>query len=148
MKRILIATIALLCSFISSQAQTRYEPGYIIDNSGERQSVLIKNTGWQVSPDKISYVTTNDPDIKVLGINDIKEFGLEDQTIFRKFITDVDQSSKKVGNLSVKRAPEYASDTLFLRLLVDSKVSLYSYSDGSGYKFFYQDGNDQPVELI
>ena len=37
------------------QAQTKFEKGYFVDNSGQRTEVLIKNLDWKNNPTEFEF---------------------------------------------------------------------------------------------
>ena len=54
-----------------------------------------------------------------LNCANVKEFSVGSSQKYINLIVDIDRSSKKITDLSTKRTPEYKSETLFLKVLVE-----------------------------
>ena len=54
MKQVLALFILLFLSF-NTFSQVTFEPGYIIDNSGQKTICLIKNNDWKNNPESFDY---------------------------------------------------------------------------------------------
>src|SRR5690554_8165540 len=95
-------------------AQTHFEPGYFIDNSGNKNQVLIKNADWNNNPDYFEYKLTNDGAVLRNDIDNVKEFSVESK---RKFIRhtaeiEVTKNNADVNTLSTNRNPVFETRTV------------------------------------
>jgi hypothetical protein len=140
--------ITSLCLSVPLLAQKGYDSGYIITNDGTRKNVLIfrGNDYWKDNPSSIEYKESAGQVSKTATIDDIKEFGVQDFYVFRRFTTDIDYSSQNPMSMSVIMKPEYQTRTVFLDLLIDGDASIYQYKEGKLVKFFLQmDDKLQPL---
>lgn len=119
-------------------AQVKFEPGYVIYNNNQRVELLIKNFDWLNNPDEIECKSINDTDnIFKLNVSTIKEFGIGETTVFKKFTVPLDMSSTSMASMSSKKEPEFQTSTLFLRQLVKGNANLYSYEGRNIVRFFF-----------
>jgi len=120
-------------------AQTYFEPGYFIDNNGNKKEVFIKNTDWNNNPDFFEYKLSETGQVLRNDIDNVKEFSIEGK---RKFIRqtvgiEITKNNADVNSLSTDRNPVFEERTVFLEALLVSNVSLYSYRDNNKMLFFY-----------
>lgn len=139
--------LIFLFSSLYSFAQIKYEHGYFIDNDGSRIDCLIKDVGWNDNPDKFEFKLTENADAKIIGVDDVIEFGISDFLKYERHITKIDRSSDIVTKLSSQRAPEYETKKVFLKVLVEGKADLLVYQDRDVNRFYYS-LNDTGVELL
>ncbi|MFA0962324.1 hypothetical protein AB9P05_10985 [Roseivirga sp. BDSF3-8] len=148
MKKInLLATCFMLLFSPSVFGQITFEPGYLITEEGTRKEVLIRNADWKDNPDRFTYRETENGETQTATLQEVKEFGIGESEVFRRFTVDVDMSSDEVEKMSKSMNPEYERVTTFLRLLVEGQASLYQYESGNTRRFFMQQG-DTPEQLI
>lgn len=148
MKKILAITLLLLTS-ASIHSQIHFESGYIIRKNNEKVSCLIKNLDWRNNPKEIEYKLGDNPEIKKENTTTVKEFGLTDHKV--KFISatvKLDRSSEKLNSLGRDRAPQFSTENLFLRVLLEGDANLYLFEDENAYKFFYTHNNSEVEPLI
>ena len=149
MKKFYLQVIFLIiCS--TSIAQANFDKGYFIDNNGNKTTCLIKNMGWKETPTKFQYKLSENDDPKFATIKTVKEFGISKVFIYKRVTVLIDQyvepGDKK--QLDYTPQPNYKEKTIFLKVLIDGRASLYSYS-GPGYqKFFYSFKNIIPKQLF
>lgn len=143
--------LLLLClfSFVFINAQSSYELGYIIDNNGNKIECYIKNSDWISSPIRISYKSSIDSnEILISEINNMKEFGIGDDIVYKRYTVDIDKSSNRTSELSWQSEPEFITETLLLKQLVSGKANLYYYKGESIVRFFYSIDNDKTVSQL
>lgn len=142
MKCILLLFALCLCWF-STMAQVTFDPGYIISNDGKRTDCQIRNVDWKNNPGKFDYRLGETGETIQGTVDNILEFGVNGGGTFRKFAVQIDRSSNEVEKITVQRDPQFVSETLFLRVLVDGKGTLYMYKEDVFERFFYSvDGSD------
>jgi hypothetical protein len=148
MKKKLLHTVILLV-FISISnlafSQVIFEPGYIIDNDGNKTECLIKNHEWTKSPGKIETRSNDTATIVKIDLETIIEFKVANFK-FIKVIVDIDQSSQAINKLSNSREPDYKRDTVFLRVLVEGLANLYFY--GTRDLYFFNANTSDIKQLI
>lgn len=130
-------------------AQKFYEKGYVVDNDGRKQNVLVfvGRDYFKDNPTKVIYRESENGDPITASIDEISEFGVGDTYVFRRFNTLIDYSSQNPHNMSRSMQPEYKSKTVFLDLLIEGEASIYQYREGKVDKFFLQMGGD-PIPLV
>lgn len=146
MKKSLITTFIVVLS-ISSYSQIVFEKGYIILNSGNKELCLIKNMDWRDNPTKIKYKTVGSDEVKTVEIDDIVEFSIDNSSKYIRETIDIDRSTDNLNALSENRKPNFKSETLFLKTLVEGEFSLYEYTDQNIKRFFFSLGN-QPIKQL
>lgn len=148
MKKILLFAL-LLITTLTTQAQIKFEEGYIIKKGNERMSCWIKNLDWRNNPKEIEYKREENGTIETANWSNLKEFGFTNQKV--KFISawiKLDRSSEKQNSLSRSSEPVYSEEGQFLRVLVQGDASLYLFEDENSYKFFYSYNGSEIEPLI
>ncbi|MFB6317705.1 hypothetical protein [Saccharicrinis sp. FJH54] len=128
--------------------QIRFEKGYFIDNENIRTECLIKNIEWKDNPVDFIYKYNEADEINKNTIDSVKEFGIYGNVLYRRFNVKIDNSSDNVNRISLKKDPVWSEETLFLKLLVDGKASLYIYEDGNIERYFYSVKDSPVTQLI
>jgi len=126
----------LLLAVIPCLAQNTFQPGYFIDNNGNRTDCMIRNIAWKDSPVDFEYKTGETAPTQEGLINDISEFSVANTYKFERFTGDVDLSSNDIGYMSLKKEPEWIKGTMFLKVLVQGDATLYEYTKGNIVRFF------------
>lgn len=148
MKKFTLIFFTLTFITFASKAQIRFEPGYYIDNNGERKTCLIKDIGWTNNPEKFTYLLADDGTVLTKDITSVQEFGIGKRLIFKRFIVEIDKSTNRLNALSLNQRPEFETDTLLLRELVKGEISLYSFQDGDISRYFYKNPSTKITQLI
>lgn len=133
---------------ISGYAQINFEKGYYINNAGEKTDCLIKNLDWKNNPTSFEYKTAEGSEIKTATINTIQEFAVTGVIRYKKVTVNIDKSTEQISRLGINKEPEFEEETLFLKVLVDGKASLYYYENGNLRRFFYQVDESKIEQLI
>ncbi len=147
MKKNLITLLLIILS-LKSYSQIEFEKGYIIHNAGNKETCLIKNIDWKNNPTEIEYKISETDKVKIVKLNDILEFGIDNYSKYIKTTIDIDRSSENLNNLSKNRNPNFKKETLFLKTLVEGKASLYKYTDGNLKRYFFKLDNQQVKQLV
>ena len=143
----IIISLFLTLMSLTSFAQTNFERGYLINNKGEKSDCYIKNNDWRNNPSEIKYRISEDREIRIANVSNIKAFGIENKVVYVRAVVDIDYSSGDISALSQKREPEFKRDTVFLKVLVKGEASLYYYENSNLIRYFYNVGN-QPIEQL
>ncbi|MCA4783256.1 hypothetical protein IF125_13505 [Empedobacter stercoris] len=144
----LLKTIFIFLFTISIHAQIRFEQGYIIDNNNQRQDVLIKNIDWLNNPKSIEYKNDETSKIEIATINQIKEFGVDNQSKYVRVDVKIDRSSEDLAKISSIQEPEFKEEKLFLKVLIEGEASLYGFTDNNLKRFFYKTNEGTIEQLI
>ena len=145
-KKLILSLITIL--FFKSYSQLKFESGYFITNAGVKVNCLIKNFDWKDNPTNFTYKLADNTNTLHNTIDSVKEFGINNEFVFRKFTVGIDRASEDIDNMSTNKEPELNNETLFLKVLVQGKASLYYYGDGNLVRYFYTIDTSNAVQLI
>ncbi len=145
--------IFLLFSFLvfpnSLSAQAEFETGYIIVNDGAKINCLIKNLDWLHNPDKIEYKLEATSAVKEGDLNTIAEFGIGDKNVrFVRAKVEMDRSSNLAKKLETTQQPIFKEETLFLKVIIDGKASLYDYTEKELTRYFFKIDDSAIEQLV
>ena len=147
-KRLTYYSIVLnFCLCSATLAQIRFEPGYFIANDGLRTDCQIRNVDWKNNPLAFKFMRPGSDAIESGTIASIKEFGILEGPVYRRFEVMIDKSTEELDALSSSRNPEFVLDTLFLKVLVQGKARLYQY-ERKLLRFFYSVDQDTAQQLV
>ena len=134
-----------LISFISTTlpAQNFYESGYFVTTDGKVTEALIFNEDWKSNPEEFTYKLSEESKALTHNLESVIEFGLGGHTKFVRATVNIDQSSNQLSRLSSSRTPNFELKTVFLKIIIAGKATLYSYKSGTLSRFLYSvDGSD------
>ncbi len=143
---ILFISFSLLT--VLSFAQINFEKGYFIDNEGKKTECFIKNKEWQKSPTEFEYKTSINNESSRITIDDVKEFSVYNYSKYIRFTVQIDSSSNSPGEYSNIEAPIWNTKTLFLKVLIEGKASLFLYDDLFNKKFFFKTDSSLIEQLV
>lgn len=148
MKKLLLTLLLITSSHCFSQIN--FEKGYFITNSDERVECLIKNLDWKNTPDSFKYKMNENTEIITVSLNNVKEFQIENQSKYIRKKLKVDLSSNNINdiNLGYNKNAVFKEETIFLKLIVDGNIQLFSYSDNATIKYFYGQNYENIEQLI
>lgn len=133
---------------ISLQAQTNYQPGFIVTTNGDSIKGFINYRDWEQNPLTIQFRSKTDENIKEYGLSDLDAFGVAKQLFEKKTIL-VDKGTRKLEKLTLKEDSSKTIRQVFLRVLVKGKASLYLYADNEYGEHFFMEKDTIPLtELI
>lgn len=148
--KILYLFLLLAIVNVTTFSQIVFEKGYYIDSEGQKLDCLIKNEDWSSSPTEFEYKISEFSETQNIGIDKVKEFGIETLGRFIRFTVNLDTSSVDIRSLSKQRNPEYTQKKMFLKVLVEGSADLFLYDMGSSKKYFYRVNttNEPKVEQL
>ncbi len=131
-------------------AQNKYQKGHYILNNGTKVDCYIKNYDWKNNPTKIETKQTLDSQNIDITIQECKEFSIDNESKFIKQTVDIDTSPDGGYNtLTKSKEPIFKSFTVFLKVLVEGKYSLYNFeSEAISERFFYKVDNSEIKQLV
>jgi len=129
-------------------SQKHFEKGYFESNDGNKTECLIKNEDWYYTPTNIKYKLLTDDNIKTQNLEDIKEFGIENQVKFIRADVNIDMSPSVLNELSDSKDPIWKKKLIFLKVLVEGRASLYKYNEPGLDRFFYKSDNSSIEQLV
>lgn len=136
----------LIIQTISGQLE--YEKGYFVDNEGNKTECFIYNKDWSNNPTAFKYWSGVGNFTATGDLLTVKEFGIYGLSKYVRAIVMIDRSGDITSNLREGYSPIWTQDTLFLKVLVEGKASLYYYSDRLVRKFFYSVGDSAIKQLV
>lgn len=142
-----LTLLMVMAASLTLQAQIVFEPGYIINNDGQRTECQIRNVDWKSSPKTFEYKVGDGETIQG-SLETISEFGVVNGATFRRFRGEVDRTSDLVEKITVGREPEWRNETLFLRVIVEGKATLYFYKEDVFERFFYSVNQSEVKQLV
>jgi hypothetical protein len=141
-------TYLLLLVAGNSFAQINFEPGTFTNNDGSVVQCLIKNIAWKNNPTEFTYKLSEGSEEKRGTLTDVSAFEVSSYK-FERYTVKIERSSTLIGSLDNMAKPDYASETLFLKVLIEGKAVLYAYEDGNLKKYFYSSAAEKiPVQLF
>lgn len=150
-KRLFSLFLLLCTSIVFSQENFDFVNGYYINNKNETVNVLIFDLGrgdWFSNPTQIRFKTSEKSEVQTLDISQVKEFGADDdQFRFIRSTVNIDISSNQLKYLSREREPVFEEKTVFLKMLLSGKISLYMHI-GDKLSFYYQMENSDKIEPL
>ena len=148
MKQFSFCLLLTLCFFSSAHSQIDFEPGYFIHNSGERTDCLIRNVDWQYNPTKFDYKLTENSAVQTGKLESVKEFSVTNEFKYIRATVNMDLSSNSVNHLSDSKEPNFEEETIFLKVLVEGKATLFGYQRNVYHKYFFQVESSEIEQLI
>ena len=147
MKMVLILLVLFIIT-ISSYSQIEFEKGYIVDTLNAKTDCLIKNVDWSSNPSTFQYKLTQGSQVKFGTVDNIKEFGVYNDSKYVRFKVNIDRSSDNVDAMSDKQNPIFNTEELFLKEIIVGSADLYGYTDGIFQRFFYRVDDTNPEQLV
>lgn len=138
--------ILLLSQTIFSQIT--FEKGYFINNENIKIDCLLKNMDWLNNPDSFIYKINDNDEEKTGNLNNVLEFGINNQFKYINRKVSIDKSSSKISELSNDKNPKFVEETLFLKVLIEGKASLFEYIHPGFTKYFYTLNNSDIAQLF
>jgi hypothetical protein len=147
MNRHLLALL-LTISCLSGYAQVKFDSGYFVANDGRKNVCLIKNYDWKYNPTEFLYKQTENADVQKATITDVREFGIFNFSRYERCDVDIDTSSDQLDGVTTNAAPEFKRETVFLRVLVQGKASLYAWWGENLIRYFIKTDTGSAKQLI
>ncbi len=141
-------SLLLLICCCQTFAQISFEKGYFINNAGQRTECYIENIDWRNNPTTFNYkLNQGDGEAKTENIMGVSEFGIDNQSMYKRFEVRIERSQNTTNQLQKSKSPIWKNETLFLHALVIGEASLYNYLDGNTNKYFYETKKN-PIEQL
>lgn len=147
-RRFLIVAF-IICSG-SLFGQVQFEQGYFINRDGQRTEgqLLLRREDWRDNPKAFDFRANESAEARPADLESVTELGLSTGEVFKRLSLYMDRSSDEVAKLKEGRNPEFKNETLFLRLLVSGKATLYQYDEGNLHRFFFAIDNGEIKQLV
>ncbi|MDW3195419.1 MAG: hypothetical protein R8G66_23785 [Cytophagales bacterium] len=141
--------VALLLCVQWANAQTNFEPGYIINNAGDSVQGEI-NFNWTTRPDALTFRTNGGKEEQFTPSN-LKGFSIENGDYFQSLTVEVDVSPTDPDQLLELGKDQFEEQSFFAKVLLLGSANLYQNFDQERGRYHYFLENAQspsPVELI
>lgn len=102
---------------------------------------------WRNSPKELKFRKSPSSVAESIPIDSVKEFGFSASHRYLRTNVNIDKSVNNVSNLTTLKEPIFKEESIFLKLLIDGKASLYSYQDSGVTRFFYKTDNSSVQQL-
>lgn len=129
-------------------AQKDFLPGQITKANGETIDVLVKMTGWKNNPYSIQYKLENEDKITLSTAEDIAAFEVFNKAKYISAKVAFDRSSDLLEQLSYVKEPLWENESLFMKVLLESELSLFLHKTNNTTRFYYQNGQSNPLEPL
>ena len=146
MKKIL-PILFLMCVSLCN-AQIVFEKGYFINNNGVRINCRIENVDWFNSPKSFTYKLLENDQPKNENYMSVREFGIDNVCLYKRFTLNVERSSTEIGSLPKTNIAQWNNETLFLKALVTGDANLYVLNDPNVTKYFFESKNSPIGQLV
>ena len=146
MRLLLILIAGIMPSLVFSQI--RFEPGYYIDNNGQKIAGEIRNVDWKNNPSSILFRTSATAEPVTLTLAEVQEFLAGDRVNYIRKTIKLDTSGIDPRRFSNQIEPAFIDTTVFLKVLLRGPASLYKFEKGGFVRFFYHKAGDQPQPLV
>jgi hypothetical protein len=143
-------TLTMLILLISAYSfgQISFEKGYYINDSGAKIDCYIKNMDWKNNPTEFQYKLSKNSEKQTATMNTVKSFEIFNGPKYERFFLAIDTSKQDLDDMDTSELPKYENKELFLKVLLEGKVSLYSYVNGNMRKYFIQKDDGKVKQLV
>jgi hypothetical protein len=146
-RQLLFLALLTMCS-VQLFSQIQFENGYFINDSDQKIECLIKNVDWKNNPTEFEYKVSEDATVQKASISSVKEFGINGFPKNIRASVKIDRSSDQMNKMGSEKNPVFQEETLFLKVLIESKASLFVYEDGNLTRYFYSLSDSEIKQLI
>lgn len=145
MKKVLWAFLCVLITLpVCAQV---FQRGSIVTSQGNTIEGLIKLSAWNKDRQVTYLLTAGDRNTQSLKLTEVAEVRMENFRA-RKALVRLDISSDKDELLSYEREPDWGSEEVLLTVLVEGKMTLYSFSEEGTTRFFYDSLGRMSRQLV
>lgn len=146
----LLAVFFLFAVPLCVSAQSNYHKGTITDNNGQTQAGYINYREWDNSPKYIEFKTSlADKKPRAIFPATIKSFNIDDFEEYYTYQGKITLNKATFPDLDHERDTTTQQAIIFMKVIaLGSKLSLFSYTDSIKTRFFVQEKEQQPLELL
>jgi len=122
-------------------AQSNFQKGFVVAK-GDTTHGLIDYRQWEKNPSSISFQSAAAPgNVVEFNTNDISYFEVNGADGYERAVVKKDMRPVHLKDLTENGDDLFEVDTVFLRLLVKGKMSLYQLTDGKNHFYISNDDN-------
>jgi hypothetical protein len=148
MKKQILFLIIYTCLSLNSFSQIIFENGYFINDSSQRFECLIKNVDWKYSPSEFVYKLLQDTTAQKATVETVMEFGIYGASKYVRSTVLIDRSLNNINSLGYEKNPNFQTEQLFLKVLIESNASLFLFEDINLTRFFYKVNDSEVKQLV
>jgi hypothetical protein len=132
-----------------ASAQTNFQPGYVINLSGDTTRGAIDYREWSNNPETFKF-KSKAGQITNYRTENTTAFGIDKQEHYQRFTVVLSMNEIDIARLPTGYDSTIVTKTVFLRLLTGGKnLTLYSYTDQLKTRYIIKDSHDvMPHELL
>ncbi|MDH5598822.1 MAG: hypothetical protein OEY34_06850, partial [Cyclobacteriaceae bacterium] len=129
-------------------SQVTFEKGYFINNNNDTVKCLIKNYEWKNNPFEFTFKENESSQPQLAPVYNVRFFEIYGKSKYIRSEVNIDRSDSKLNTLSKSSSPEWSYEMLFLKVIIDSDYSLYSYHQNNFTRFFYSTPDIPITQLV
>ena len=140
--------ILFLTNCFTAYTQITFEPGYYVNNQGQKVTGLVYNEDWSNNPSSFRFKVNSDAKTLTKNLDEVKEFGVDNVSKYIRAQVDIDRSTDDIETMSTSRNPNFQNEKHFLNVLVQGNATLYKFKDGQLIRYFFKTNDLIPKQLI
>ncbi|MEO1023858.1 MAG: hypothetical protein AAFW89_15040 [Bacteroidota bacterium] len=148
MIRLSALIVLLIVTGSSIKLYAQMNKGYVVTNDGEQVEVYFDEEGFSDNPDRVSYRTSPEGEAITGSMEDIAAFWLPGKFKYIRQEVLMDRPEDPRSGISKTREPQFNSETLFLKVVLEGEATLYSYKEGRLLRFFYRVNDGAINQLV
>lgn len=138
-----LAVLLFACCLMN--AQQKYKPGYVVLNSNDTLWGEIEDKYWTTNPSQINF---KGKETTSYTVPDLKAFGITGNDQYVRYTVSYQQTADDLNEATdMFQGPE-VKETVWLKLIYKSNISLYSLETVKRPYFFIEKGQNGIQELI
>jgi hypothetical protein len=141
----LLMALPFLCA-----AQSNFQKGYLVKNSGDTLKGLIDYKEVLLNPVSVIFKETKESSAQEFLIKDVDAYTIDNQVSYKRFFVELSMSQIELRRLHIGLDKASKKDSVWLQVLQEgNNVTLYYYRDSLKPRFYLKEKDAQtPVELV
>lgn len=129
-------------------AQARYAPGAYVAPGGQRYEGQILDRDWGTNPTSIRFRPADGAAGRTVGLPELASFRVGDRARYVRAVVPVAPRVRGTADVSREREPDFPTDTVLLRALIEGEAALYELRRGPAYNYYYRVGEGPITRLV
>jgi hypothetical protein len=143
-----IFSIVLLLTYSKATAQIKFEKGFYIDQFADTIDCYVKNSGWTSTPNSFTIKSIGNDSVYSIDADVLELIQIGNKVKFVNRIVEEDISDNNPERIAIKRKVEYDQNQRILKVLIESKFSLYMVEEGEFKDYFYSEDDGAIKQLV
>jgi len=150
MKNLFLVFFSVFLIPFLSAAQGNYKPGYLVTIKGDTLHGFISCKTGKKNPVEFTFKDNlNSSAEKKFSAANAGTVVISEYKIYKRFVVDISQDVVSESGPPSPQSAKPVTDAVFLNLIDSGKnVALYQYTDKIKERFFINEKNTKPVELV